>query len=168
MIHLPFIRLAALGLVLGLPLTATAQPAPAATPQAAPTAPAATPSAARREEAAMTQEDRGDLVQARLAELREKLAITPAQLPHWEAYAKTTQDNATEMHTRFRQRLTQFSTMDAATNMTDYAAVSELRAVQLRRVAVSFQALYAALSPQQQRSADEALRSRRTPGAAPG
>jgi len=167
-INSPLIRLAAIGLIVGLPLTATAQPAATIRPEAATTAPAATLGAARREEAAMTQEDRGDLVQARLAELRENLAITPAQLPQWEAYAKTTHDNATEMHTRFRQRLTQFSTMDAATNMNDYAAVSELRAVQLRRVAVSFQALYATLSPQQQRSADEALRSRRTPGAAPG
>ena len=68
----------------------------------------------------------------------------------------------------FQQRETQFARIDAVENMADYATIAELHATQLRRLATAFQALYAVLSPEQQRSADFSFRTRRTPGHAPG
>jgi len=158
--------LAALGLMVSLPFAASAQPASTATPQAAsqPT----NPSAARREEAAMTPAQRSALVEADLVQLRTQLAITPAQQTQWEAFAKITHENAIQLQERFQERAQKFARINAADNMTDYATISELHAVQLRRLAVSFQTLYASLSPEQKVRADNALRDRRTPGAPPG
>jgi len=116
----------------------------------------------------MTPDQRSQIVEADLLELRNQLAITPAQQAQWEAFAKMTLDNATQLHERFRERSLNFARINAADNMADYATISELHAVQLRRLAGSFQTLYATLSPEQKVRADKALRDRRTPGAAPG
>jgi len=116
----------------------------------------------------MTPDQRSQIVEADLLELRNQLAITPAQQPQWEAFGKMTLDNATQLHERFRERSLNFSRVNAADNMAEYATISEMHAVQLRRLAVSFQTLYATLSPDQKVRADNALRDRRTPGAAPG
>jgi hypothetical protein len=145
-------------LSLVLPLAAMAQTS----------APPAAAGAARRESASMTPEQRAQRVETHLAQLRAQLAITPAQQAPWEAFAKISRDNATELHDRFQQRETQFSRINAVENMADYATIAELHATQLRRLATAFQALYAVLSPEQQRSADVGFRTRRTPGAAPG
>ncbi|UPY37757.1 Spy/CpxP family protein refolding chaperone [Sediminicoccus sp. KRV36] len=163
---------AALGLTLLLPQTAGAQTGGAQTggTQAAAPAASATPpaqTAARRDRAPMTPEQRAQRVEAHLTQLRAQLAITPAQQPQWEAFAKISRDNATELHDRFQERETQFARITAVENMSDYAAIAELHAVQLRRLAVAFAAVYAVLSPEQQRGADAAFRTRRTPGAAP-
>lgn len=155
----PF-RMAILGLGLSLPLAAMAQ---TSTPPAAQNA-----DAARRERASMTPEQRAQRMETHLAELRTQLAITPAQQAPWEAFASVSRANAIELHDRFQQRETQFARINAAENMADYATIAELRATQLRRISTVFQTLYAALSPEQQRSADKAFRSRQTPGAAPG
>jgi hypothetical protein len=141
---------------------AQTSPPPAAGPAAA------APGAARRERAAMTPEQRAQRIENHLTQLRTQLAITPAQTAPWEAFAKVSRDNATELHDRFQQRETQFARISAVENMADYATIAELHATQLRRLATAFQTLYAALSPEQKQSADTAFRTRRTPGAAPG
>jgi Skp family chaperone for outer membrane proteins len=151
-------RTLALGLGLMLPLAAVAQSS----------APPATAGAARRERASMTPEQRAQRVENHLTQLRAQLAITPAQQAPWEAFAKVSRDNATELHDRFQQRETLFARITAVENMADYATIAELHATQLRRLATAFQALYAALSPEQKQSADAAFRTRRTPGSAPG
>jgi len=167
MINPSFARLAALGLVLALPVAANAQPASTAAPQAGTPPIGSMPGAQHRERAAMTPQQRAQHVETHLTRLRTQLAITPAQQTQWEGYAKTTRDNATELYERFQQRETQFASISAADNMADYATISELHAVQLRRLAVSFQALYGTLSPEQKGRADTAFRSQRTPGTAP-
>ncbi|MEI6161019.1 MAG: Spy/CpxP family protein refolding chaperone [Roseococcus sp.] len=158
----PF-RMATLGLGLMLPLAAVAQTSPPAAAN-----PAAASGAARRERASMTPEQRAQRVEAHLTQLRAQLVITPSQAAAWDAFAKVSRDNATELHDRFQQRETQFARISAVENMADYATIAELHATQLRRLATAFQTLYAALSPEQQQSADTAFRTRRTPGAAPG
>lgn len=78
-----------------------------------------------------------------------------------------TRANSLELHDRFQQRETQFARINAAENMADYAAISELRAQHLRRLATAFQALYNTMSPKQKAGADAVFRTGRRPAAKP-
>ena len=152
------------GLILGLalPLAATAQTTPAPRPAAA----TAAPHAARGEET-FTPAQMSQRMERHLAQLHTQLGITPMQQPQWEQFAKTTRDNATDLHTRFQLRGSNLGTLSAADNMADYAQISELHAQQLSRLAGSFRTLYLAMSDDQKKAADAVFRVARPPIAAP-
>ena len=92
-------------------------------------------------------------VEANIAELRQRLAITPAQEPQFNALANVMRENARSMPT--------------APPPTTLSAVEGLRlAIQygqqeingMRRMLPALQALYATLSPAQRQAADQILR----------
>jgi hypothetical protein len=155
---------------LSLPVAAIAQTSPAAPAPAAVTqepATAGTPRTGRREHDNLTPEQRAARVEQHLTRLRTALSITPAQVAPWDTFASVTRANSVEMHDRFQQRETQFARMNASENMNDYAAISELHAQQLRRLAVAFQALYGTMSPEQRNAADAVFRMSPRPAATP-
>lgn len=153
-------RLAALTLALGLPLAAQAQQAPATSPEpraAAVQAPAAATNQARRTQH-LTQEQMMQQVETHLSGLRTQLAITPAQEPQWQEFAKVQRENAVAMRQRFTQRGAQLAQMSAADNMLDYAQITELLAQERMRLATAFRGLYDAMSPEQKQRADAIFR----------
>ncbi len=128
-----------------LPPTSTATP-PAASPAAAEPA---TPEMSAATRAAVDQ---------RIRTLQSQLGITAAQLPLWEAFAKTMRDNAASTDALFARRAGDVSEMNAVDNMHSYAQIARAYADNTEHLATAFDSLYASLSEVQKRAADTLFR----------
>ena len=107
----------------------------------------------------------GERVEARLAYLKTALKITDAQQPQWDAFANTLRKQAREADQRIQARRSQM----AQRPTTKPTAIERLEHRQARLAATSARLnetlaaakpLYAALSPEQQKVADELLAPR--------
>lgn len=164
-------RLAAL-LLMGSPLPVLAQPAPAATqpfPQPAMPAPAAVgaPAAPQPSTAAQAQSQIQAATEQRISGMQNQLAITPAQMPQWNAFAQVMRENAQTTDTLFRQRAAGAQAMNASANMMSYAQISRAYADGTEKLAAAFQAFYAVLSDQQKQAADTLFRQQSGQSAQP-
>jgi len=111
----------------------------------------------------------GDRVEARLAYIRTALKITPAQQPQWDAFANVHRKHASAIEQRMQERRAQFDKEKGATERKRPTAI-ERHERQRARLTVAAQRLdellavekplYAALTPEQQRVADEVLAPR--------
>ncbi len=140
-----------------LPINAMAQGSPVAAP----------PTPTHQRERSLTPAQMAQNMERHLAQLHTQLAITPAQQPQWEEFARQTRENATELHARFHLRGSRLPNMTAAENMVDYAQISELHAQELVKLGASFGLLYATMSEAQKRGADAVFRTGRPPLASP-
>ena len=151
-------HLAAL-LLAAVPLTVMAQPVgqlpaqsnPGATQLVAPAATAA-PALAQTESQMQTATEQ------RISGLQAQLAITPAQMPQWTAFAQVMRENAQTTDALFRQRAAGVQSMNAAENMQSYAQLSRAYGDGNEKLAAAFQASYAMLSDQQKQAADTLFR----------
>ena len=109
----------------------------------------------------------GERIEARLAYLKTALKITDAQQPQWEAFANTLRKHARDTDQRIKARRAQVAQGHHDRKAT---AIERLERRQARLAAVSARLndtlaaakpLYAALSPEQQKIADELLGSGR-------
>ena len=107
----------------------------------------------------------GERIEARLAYLKTALKITDAQQPQWEAFANTLRKHARDMDQRIKARHEQMAQEHHDRKVT---AIERLERRQARLTAASARLndtlaaakpLYAALSPEQQKVADELLGS---------
>lgn len=103
----------------------------------------------------------GERIEARLAYLKTALKITDVQQPQWEEFANTLRKHAKDMDQRIQARRSQ-----TAQRGTKPTAIERLERRQSRLAAASARLndtlaaakpLYAALTPEQQRVADELL-----------
>jgi len=97
-------------------------------------------------------------VEARIAELRKRLRITPAEQPQWDAFAQVMRENAAHMD-RFLQDPAAVAKLNAVQGMRGYAEMAQAHAEDMQRLLPAFEALYNAMSPEQQRLADQAFRN---------
>lgn len=137
-------------------LPAAAQPAsapPAAAPAQAQPAPGVSATGAAH--ATPTQQRE----QQRLTQLHQHLRITSAEQGAWDQFAEASMQNATRLDTAFRARAEEVPTMNAVQNMQTYADLDMQRAQDMQQLVPAFQKLYAALSPAQQKTADELFRN---------
>jgi hypothetical protein len=111
---------------LALPVAAMAQTTPTTTPTT--TTPAATsaPATAAPATHAATRHHppSADRVEERITQLHTELKITPAQETEWGNFADVMRSNATAVNQAYTDRSTKISTMNAADNMSSYAALS--------------------------------------------
>jgi periplasmic protein CpxP/Spy len=98
-------------------------------------------------------------VDRRITDLHRQLRITAAQEPQWQQLAGVMHDNAVAMDRKFSERAQQFHTMNAVQNLQSYAAIAQQHAADVGRLVPAFQTLYAALTPQQQKIADQLWRN---------
>lgn len=100
-------------------------------------------------------------IEARLAYLKTALKITEAQRPQWENFANTLRKHASDMDERIKARRAEMANKD-----TPPTAIERLERRQQRLAAASARLnetlaaakpLYAALSPEQQKIADELI-----------
>jgi hypothetical protein len=107
----------------------------------------------------------GERIEARLAYLKTALKITDAQQPQWEAFANTLRKHARDMDQRITARREHMAQGHHDRKAT---AIERLERRQARLAAASARLndtlaaakpLYAALSPEQQKVADELLGS---------
>jgi hypothetical protein len=103
-------------------------------------------------------------VDQRIAMLKTRLAITPAQADAWNAFAQTMRDNAASTNQLFQNRAQNAASMSAVDNMKSYAAIAKAYADNTQKLADAFSTLYGKLSPEQQKTADQLFRQPPAPG----
>jgi septal ring factor EnvC (AmiA/AmiB activator) len=107
-----------------------------------------------------------DRVEARLAFLKTALKITDAQLPQWNAYAETRRKQASEATERMQKFRSQTAERQKGVQPTAVQRLERRQAMlaaastRLNETLTATKPLYAALSPDQQKIADEVLAPR--------
>jgi hypothetical protein len=103
---------------------------------------------------------RPEHVERRIADLRQKLAITPAQEPAWNDLAKVMRDNAAKMKTLLDKWSAQNGGATAVDNLKLHLEMSDEHAQGLRRLIPAFEKLYASMSDEQKKTADDVFAGR--------
>jgi len=160
----PIILPAALALVLGATAACTSgyaqAPAPATQAPAA-AAPQQTQQSDRdRTQGRRDGQRRFDFAaraEGRIAYLKAELKITPAQQPAFDRYAQVIRDNAAAMQKNFRDmrgQRGQNQNVSAIERIEQRAKMAQLRDQQEQQYLAAFRPLYASLSPDQKKVAD--------------
>jgi hypothetical protein len=95
-----------------------------------------------------------DRSEARIKELHDKLHITAAQETLWGNVAQTMRDNGKTFRASMTDRSTRLSTMTAVDDLKSYQIVADEHSDGLKRLIPAFEALYASMTPAQQKHAD--------------
>jgi protein CpxP len=135
------------GLLAATPLLAQTTPTP--TTPAAPAAPAT---------AATPATHRDAMVERRITELHAKLKITPAEQKPFDDFAQAMRDNATHMDQMVSNRHTMVQTATAVDQLKSYSDMAKAHADEVSNLVAPFSSLYAALSPEQKKMADQSFR----------
>lgn len=98
-------------------------------------------------------------VDAHLATLKKKLAITSNQQSVWHGFAEVQRQNANELAAMYQKRSSTLATMNAVENMESYAAITAKRANDMMSLSAAFHTLYAKLSTSQQKTVDAMFRA---------
>jgi len=102
--------------------------------------------------------DPGRHIEGRIAYLKAELKITDAQQPQFDAVAKVMRDNAKSMHDAFESlRGDRSQPRTALSRLEARAKFAQLRADGDAKMLAVFRPLYQAMSPDQQKAADEML-----------
>jgi protein CpxP len=117
----------------------------------------ATTSSAQRQ--ASHEKKHADFVEQRISEMHAQLKITDQQSQQWDAYAQTMRDNAHSTDQAFRDRAQKLPSMNADDAMKSYAALAQLHADNMQKLATAFSALYGTLSDDQKKITDKLFRN---------
>jgi len=99
-------------------------------------------------------------VEARISDMYATLHITKAQDAEWNAFAQVMLDNAQAMETAVKQYGGDRDKLSAPEIIGDYAEIAAQHAQNVARLAAAVSMLYADLSPEQKKLADEMFRQR--------
>ena len=100
--------------------------------------------------------DPGRHIEGRIAYLKTELKITDAQQAQFDAVANVMRQNAKAMHDAFQSmRGDQNQPRTALTRLEARAKFAQLRADGEAKILAAFRPLYQAMSPDQQKTADE-------------
>ena len=164
------VRRAAAVSVLALLVAGGAALAASADPAAGPPlrlAQATTPAAPSGSAPARTRPSPAERVEARIKSLHDRLKITSAQEPQWNAVAQAMRENAQTMESAIQQRH-QTANMTAIDDLKAYQAIAQAHLQNVQKLIPAFQTLYDTLSPEQKKAADDAFnRARSGPRRAP-
>jgi protein CpxP len=122
-------------------------------------APADASSAAATTSAASRAQKHADFVEKRISDLHAQMKITSQQAPQWDAFAQTMRDNAQKTDAAFKDRAQKLPSENADDSMKSYAALAQLHADNMQKLAAAFSALYATLSDDQKKIADPLFRN---------
>jgi hypothetical protein len=116
---------------------------------------AARPSASQPAQSTATHiKHSSDRSEKRIKELHDKLRITAGQEPLWGNVAQTMRDNGQTIRTRMTDRSTRLKAMTAVDDLKSYQIVADEHSEGLKRLIPAFEALYASMTPDQQKNAD--------------
>ncbi len=101
---------------------------------------------------------RHDPVEARIAELHQKLQITPEQEPQWNAVAQIMRDSQKAAAELIQEKRQNEASMTAIDDLRAYADIAENHAAGVRKLADAFGTLYASMPDSQKKVADEVFR----------
>jgi periplasmic protein CpxP/Spy len=128
----------------------------AATSQQAATAPAPDASAAKTPRAKRATTDRSE---ARIALLHDRLKITAAQEPQWNAVAQVMRDNAKTVQALGEGRPAKGTPVNAVDRLRTSEKYAAARDAELTKLIPALQKLYDSLSDEQKKAADAAFSS---------
>lgn len=111
--------------------------------------PAAAPQAQRQE--------RPSRIEGRIAFLRTELQITQAQTPLWDAVASALRDNDRAMRDAFAQRPARDAAITVIDRLERRQKFAELQAASTAKLRNAVAPLYAAMSDDQKKNADQLL-----------
>jgi len=109
-------------------------------------------------------------VAAQIKELHNKLQIAPAQEKQWEEVADAMEGTAKEVRTKLTERAEKVKT-SSLTAVDELHAYQDLQQVQydgVKRLVGPFETLYASMSPEQKKNADEVFEEPREEAKASG
>jgi hypothetical protein len=95
-----------------------------------------------------------DRVEARIAELRGKLRITPDQEDKWNSVTQVMRDNAQKLDSLNQARTQNAGRMTAVEDLNSYSQIADAHAEGLKKFVPAFQALYDSMSDAQKKQAD--------------
>ena len=98
---------------------------------------------------------RNNGLETRISDLHAKLQITPEQEAKWKAVAKVMHANAEASRSLVEEKRKDEATMTAVADLNAYADIAEAHAKHVRKLAKVFADLYATMSPDQQKIADQ-------------
>jgi periplasmic protein CpxP/Spy len=162
----PGARRALAGAVLILSLGVAANGATAQTGNGPVQAQAQAPAAQKPGAAAKQAAPAGDPIEAQLGEIKKRLSITPAQQPQFEQFATIVKQNAQTMEALMQKATTQGAQRNAVEGLRTAASFAQTEADNLKRLVPALEELYASLSEQQKRAADQLFSSAPPSGAA--
>ena len=96
-----------------------------------------------------------DRTELRIKQLHDQLRITAGQEALWTNVAQAMRDNARGMRDSITDRSTRLKTMTAVDDLKSYQVVADKHAAGLKQLVPAFEALYASMTPAQQRHADQ-------------
>lgn len=105
-------------------------------------------------------------VEQHIQTLQQRLRITAAQAPQWDTVAQAMRESARELDTAMARRGAQVQAgpVAATDSLKAYAQMAQVHADSAGRLASAFAPLYAAMSAEQQKQADEVFAQRMRPG----
>lgn len=98
-------------------------------------------------------------VEERISDMHATLHITKAEEPQWDAFAQVMMDNAQTMDNLLSTNASKAESQNAQQMMQSYAAIAEQHAQDMQKLSAAFDKVYASLSPEQQKAADEMFHS---------
>ena len=120
-------------------------------PQAAQPAPAAT---------SKVRSNSLNRIEARITDLHNKLRITANQEAQWNDLAQVMRQNGQKMRDMVTERSAKLKTMNAVDDLKSYQVIVDEHADGLGRLIPAFEALYAEMTPEQQKNADHVFGER--------
>jgi hypothetical protein len=114
---------------------------------------------AQAKEASTSPDERlAEASEARIKELRGRLQITAAQESSWNNVAQIMRDNAATFRANVPDRSTGPDTSTAVDDLKAFQIIADEHANGLRKLIPAFEALYASMTPAQQKHADGVFR----------
>jgi LTXXQ motif family protein len=102
-----------------------------------------------------------DRVENRIKELHYRLNIAAAQESLWGTVAQTMRDNAATLHASLADQLAKRDTMTAIDDLKSFQIIADEHSNGLKKFIPAFEALYASMTPAQQKQADRVFRVHR-------
>jgi hypothetical protein len=95
-----------------------------------------------------------DRLEERITDLHKKLHVTADQQGLWDDMAQVMRANAQKMRDNVTDRTANLKSMNAVDDLRSYQKITDEHADGLKRLIPTFEALYAKMSPEQQKNAD--------------
>ncbi len=115
------------------------------------------PGAASKPAASAADKHAPSRIEQRIAALRAKLKITPAETSAFDDFAGVMRENASHMETLVQQRRAALASATAVDDMRSYQGMAQAHVDDLNRLVPAFERLYETLSPDQKKLADRSF-----------
>src|ERR1019366_417018 len=110
---------------------------------------------------AMKSDAKRDMgVEKHIKDLHAKLKITPAEESQWVAVAQTMRDNANELDKAIDKREANVNNATAIDDLNAFGEIVQTHADDIKKLSTAFSPLYASMSDDQKKVADEEFSGR--------